>query len=382
MRTVKIILIFSLSYIAFVSCIGKKSHGTKDNNEVELQMEEIHFPQQDVLQLKSYYLSSPVHGDSVNILIGYNYRLHSLDYLDLESMQVTQVALPAIGPHAISRLSGIYAHSLDSVWVSDDSEHVFLVDSKGIVNNTVALRKYMDDTEQLLINTNYAIHTSRLYYNKKRQSLMFLTQNLSSKAFAVKEVFINKERETVIYKLLPSNIIPDMNEEYFYMSCPNVNYVGDNIIYNYPAESSIYILNILTNDRKSVLAESNYTSNVVEKCTSGKDYAALERHRLENPYFYDVMYIPQYKIYARLHVDKVEFDADRGIDKLINDRDLYLMLFNDEMKKMCEVKLAKHRYNYFTGWGVSYSGIVLFVDNVLDAENNTDDLTIDFVCPK
>ena len=79
---------------------------------------------------------------------------------------------------------------------------------------------------------------------------------------------------------------------------------------------------------------------------------------------------------------KVEFDADMGIEKLINDRDLYLMLFDDEMKKVYEVKLAKHRYNYFTGWCVSYSGIVLFVDNMLDTENNTDDLTIDFVYPK
>ena len=52
------------------------------------------------------------------------------------------------------------------------------------------------------------------------------------------------------------------------------------------------------------------------------------------------------------------------------------------MKKVYEVKLAKHRYNYFTGWCVSYSGIVLFVDNMLDTENNTDDLTIDFVYPK
>ena len=28
-----------------------------------------------------------------------------------------------------------------------------------------------------------------------------------------------------------------------------------------------------------------------------------------------------------------------------------------------------------------HSGIVLFVDNMLDTENNTDDLTIDFVYP-
>ena len=141
MRTVENSLLLFLSCMLLISCTGKRSDGTIVNNEVALQTEEIHFPQQDVLQLKSYYLSSPVHGDSVNILIGYNYRLHSLDYLDLESKQVTQVTLPAKGPHAISRLSGIYVHSLDSVWVSDDSEHVFLVDSRGTVKNIVALRR-------------------------------------------------------------------------------------------------------------------------------------------------------------------------------------------------------------------------------------------------
>ena len=90
MRTVENSLLFFLSCMLLISCTGKRSDGTIVNNEVALQTEEIHFPQQDVLQLKSYYLSSPVHGDSVNILIGYNYRLHSLDYLDLESKQVTR----------------------------------------------------------------------------------------------------------------------------------------------------------------------------------------------------------------------------------------------------------------------------------------------------
>lgn len=75
MRTVENSLLLFLSCMLLISCTGKRSDGTIVNNEVALQTEEIHFPQQDVLQLKSYYLSSPVHGDSVNILIGYNYRL-------------------------------------------------------------------------------------------------------------------------------------------------------------------------------------------------------------------------------------------------------------------------------------------------------------------
>lgn len=373
-------LLFLLCLVS-VSCTGQKTGG-KEDTKVEVHIEEIHFPQQDVLQLKSYYLSSPIHNDSINILVGYNYRLHSLDFINLNSKQINQTVLSADGPDAISRLSGIYAHSLDSVWVSDDSDRAFLVDSNGVVKNRVNLKEHLNDTEQLLINTNYAIHTSHLYYNKDRRSLMFLTQNLSSKTFEVKEVFVDGEKETLAYNLSPSNVISDMSQGYSYMNCPNVNYVGENIIYNYPVESSIYTLNINTNERNSFAAESVYTSNVVEKCISGNDYSASEKHRLENPYFYDVMFIPHCKMYARLHIDRIEFDADKGIDKLINERDLYLMLFNEKMEKMCEVKLAKHRYSYFTGWDSFSDGIVLFVDNMLDTENNTDDLIIDIISPK
>ena len=96
-------------------------------------MGEIKFPPQDVLQLKSYYLSSSVHVDSIDYLIGYNYRLHSLDCMNLKSKSVTQIVLPGDGPDAIVRLSGIYAQSLDSVWISDESERAFLIDSVGTI---------------------------------------------------------------------------------------------------------------------------------------------------------------------------------------------------------------------------------------------------------
>lgn len=380
MRTLGAILFFILGAASF-SCSGPKSGGTTENDIVEVQTKEIRFPQQDVLQLKSYYLSSSIHEDSVDIIVGYNYRLHCLDYINLESKQVTQTMLPANGPDAINRVSGLYAHSLDSVWVSDESGCAFLVDSKGIVKSKLNLMEYIKEGEQILINTNYAIQISHLYYNKLRQSLMFLIQDMSAKTFAVKEVFANGKGDANAYKLLPSNVIPDMSEGYGFMNCPNVNYVDNTIIYNYPVESSIYTLNILTNARTSIKAESSFTPNVVGKC-QGKGYSELEKHRLENPYFYDVMYIPYYKMYARLHIDGVEYDAERGIDKMINDRDLYLMLFNDGMEKVGEVKLAKHRYNFFTGWGASYSGIVLFVDNMLDPANDTDDLTLDLISPE
>lgn len=368
--------------VALASCTGQKSGKKIENDKAAIEVAEIKFPPQNVLQLKSYYLSSSIHSDSVDFLIGYNYKSPSLDYINLKSKLVTQTMLSSEGPDALTRFTGMYAHTFDSIWVSDESERAFLIDNTGEVKKTVNLKGYLEDKEQLLINTNHAMFTSHLYYNKGRQSLMFLVKNVSSNTFGVKEVFVNKESEAKTYKLSPSKIVPDLSEGYAYMDAPNVNFAGENIIYNYPVESSIYTLNINTDEREVITADSRYTSNIVEKCVAGKDYSTLEKHRVENPHFYDVMYIPHFNVYARLHLDKVDFDESRGMDKLLSDRDLYLMLFNEEFETICEVKLSKHRYNYFTGWNASYNGIAIFVDNILDEKNDTDDLTLDIISPK
>ncbi len=46
-------------------------------NLVEIQKEELFFPPSDVLQLKSYYLSSSVQVGAKHILIGYNHKEHA-----------------------------------------------------------------------------------------------------------------------------------------------------------------------------------------------------------------------------------------------------------------------------------------------------------------
>lgn len=373
---------YFILFVTLVSCAGQRKGENVDDNKVGVQVEEVQFPPQNVLQLKSYYLSSPVHQDSIDVLIGYNSGLHSLDYINLKTKVVTQTQLSGEGPDGLARLTGIYAHTLDSVWLSDESERVSLVDSTGTIRQTVSLRKHLKETEQLLILTNYAMYTSHLYYNAVRKSLMFLVKEMPSNSFAIKEIFVDSEKSAITYELSPSKIVPDISEGYTYMDAPNVSFVGEHIIYNYPIESSIYTLNIRTSERNVIAAESRYTSNLVEKFTSVGDYAALEKHRIENPHFYDVMYIPNIKMYARLHVDKLEFDANRGLEKLIDGRELYLMLFNEAFEKVCEVKLPMHRYSYYTGWNVSNEGVLLFVDNVLDEQNTTDDLRIDLVIPE
>ena len=377
MKSLKFIFFILIAFLA--SCMEQKSQNKIKNNIVEVEVEEMKFPPQTVLQLKSYYLSSAVHTDSADFLIGYNYRLHSLDYMNLQSKEVTQTILSDEGPDAVISLTGLYANSLDSIWMSDESERVFLLDNAGQIKTTVNLKEYLQDTEQLLINTNHAMFTSHLYYNEIRQSLMFLVKKMASQTFVVRELFLDKGKDAIDYELEPSRIIPDITSGYAFINAPNVNFTTTDIIYNYPFESSVYTLDIQTGERKYVPAQSQYTENIVERVEPGTDYSTIEKCRIQNPHFFDVMYIPKLKKYVRLHLGGVDFDEKRGRDELMNDRILYLMIFDEKMKVLGESKLLEHRYNNFTGWSVSYNGVALFVDNILDEEDDTDDLAIDVI---
>ena len=377
MKSLKFIFFILIAFLA--SCMEQKSQNKIKNNIVEVEVEEMKFPPQTVLQLKSYYLSSAVHTDSADFLIGYNYRLHSLDYMNLQSKEVTQTILSDEGPDAVISLTGLYANSLDSIWMSDESERVFLLDNAGQIKTTVNLKEYLQDTEQLLINTNHAMFTSHLYYNEIRQSLMFLVKKMASQTFVVRELFLDKGKDAIDYELEPSRIIPDITSGYDFINAPNVNFTTTDIIYNYPFESSVYTLDIQTGERKYVPAQSQYTENIVERVEPGTDYSTIEKCRIQNPHFFDVMYIPKLKKYVRLHLGGVDFDEKRGRDELMNDRILYLMIFDEKMKVLGESKLLEHRYNNFTGWSVSYNGVALFVDNILDEEDDTEDLAIDVI---
>ena len=59
-------------------------------------------------------------------------------------------------------------------------------------------------------------------------------------------------------------------------------------------------------------ADSDYTSNKAQKCKSKTDYTEWQKTRnLKNPHFFDIMYLPTCDMYARLHVDAIDFGKKR-----------------------------------------------------------------------
>lgn len=373
-----------LLLISVFSCTTKKDNNQiqKNSNLLDIKTEEIQFPSSDVLQLKSYYLTSSYHSDSTDVLVGYNYRSHALDFINLTDKTISQIPLLREGPEAIIDPLGLFVQNSDSIWIFDESESVLLFNKVGRILKKINLRSYLKGEEQIVINTNHAISTSHLYYNSQRKSLFFtVKEHASSPAvFKVKEIGLLTTSSNE-YVLSPSVVESNIDMGYANMNQPNVNFHDSIIMYNYPIESHLYMLNIETGHCETIAAESSFTMNKAEKCRSIKDYSLWERHAVENPHFFDIMYLPEYKLYARLHLAERDFDTTKKMDYLLNDRDLYLTLLNEELEFMCEKKMKNLRYNYFTGWCALSNGIALFVDNPLDSQNDSEELEIDIVHP-
>lgn len=371
-------------FFFLVSCQfagNKKEIGHEEG--VKLDVKEVVIPPSDVLNLKSYYLSFVYQADSLQMLYGYNYKIHGLDCFNLKNMQSSQITFSGDGNSAVVRpVTGLYIQSLDSIWVYDGSQRALLMDRQGQLLNAVDLRDGLTSNEQVMIDCNFAISTSKLYYDGQHKSLLYgiLDTSTSPYSFKVREVFLGGSFPPVTYLLQSSVSVSDVSGgDYGNMNGINISFSDDDILYNYPVESHVYVLDRRTKQTKVVDADSRFTKNVAGKCRSRSDYSQWIRHAVENPHFYDVMYLPEKEMYARLHLGEHTFDATIDADALMDDRKLYLTLFDKEFNVVSECSLATHRYNYYTAWAATRKGVLVFVDNLMSSANKTDKLEMDII---
>lgn len=371
-------------FFFLVSCQfagNKKEIGHEEG--VKLDVKEVVIPPSDVLNLKSYYLSFVYQADSLQMLYGYNYKIHGLDCFNLKNMQSSQITFSGDGNSAVVRpVTGLYIQSLDSIWVYDGSQRALLMDRQGQLLNAVDLRDGLTSNEQVMIDCNFAISTSKLYYDGQHKSLLYgiLDTSTSPYSFKVHEVFLDGSFPPVTYLLQSSVSVSDVSGgDYGNMNGINISFSDDDILYNYPVESHVYVLDRRTKQTKVVDADSRFTKNVAGKCRSRSDYSQWIRHAVENPHFYDVMYLPEKEMYARLHLGEHTFDATIDADALMDDRNLYLTLFDKEFNVVGECSLATHRYNYYTAWAAMRKGVLVFVDNLMSSAIKTDKLEMDII---
>lgn len=385
----RIIRVGICSFLLCVCCVScfkaKKGEACKDvcANSVELSAEEILIPLSDELLLKSYYLSSSFHDDSTEVVVGYNYKEHTLDIIDLNSKKTSQIKLNQEGPAAITkRVGGICVHNLDSIWICDDTQNAFLINGKGEVKEKILLSGDSAD-EVVAVSANYAMSVIKLFYNEQRNSLFYAVGKIEDEAriVTVKELSLGGQRSIESYVLSPSTVEPIIkSKDYGYLCHPNVVFTNDKIIYNYPIESSVYIIDLPTMERRTVIADSEFTSNRVPK-SSASSYEEREENDLENVHFHEVMYMPRQGLFCRLHVGAADMENEKDRMKWNDTRKLFLTLFDRDLNRINELELPSCRYSYYTGWCALNGGILIFVDNLLSKSDMLEELIFDVYKP-
>lgn len=371
-------IVFVLFWCFFLlSCAntGKKIPDNKYGKLVTYSLKEVNISSSEVLQLKDYPVTGSIGTDSLSCIVGYNYRTHSLDKIKLYgNPSITSLPLSQEGPNGVFRqVKSVCPVSDDSIWVYDG---VFI----SLLNKHCEITRKISfpSDVQVLLETNYAMHTAKLCYDRGK----IYYPVLRSDSVYVEEYDLNQGAVVSSYLLKPSLLNPDNAIAYGDLRFPNVNVVNGSIIYNYPYESTIYLLNMKTGKYSEIGAASRYTSNAAPRCGTQTDYSEWQRYGLENTHFYDVMYLPGLQMYARFHVEGKSMSASEKLtQRFLDSRSIYLMLFDLDFHIIGEEKMKEHSYSPFTGWCALSDAISLFKNNSLSDSLNYEVLSVDLICP-
>lgn len=378
----KLFLYSSFILLCISSCQLSKDSKLKENvysDKIDFNRKEVLFsPQTDILFLKEYFLSSSYQQDSTDVFVSYNYKRHALDFLDLKNGTISQTKLELEGPKAMGRIYDIFVHNMDSIWICG-MQNIFLINKAGDLKKKVPL--IIEPNEGLSVETNYAISTIKLHYNDKRKSLFYTTGVFLDDylRFIVNELSLDDSNKIKRYKLSLSDVEPNLDKSYCYLTKPNVTFNDNKVIYNYPIESNIYVLDLNTGEHRIYGGKSKYTENKAHKNSSSGN---PEKYDIENLHFYEVMYIPKYDLYCRLHLNGIEFDVNKNREELYNSKDIFLTVFNSKFEVVNEIKLPSKRYSYLTAWCPLNNGFLIFANNYyLDASTSENNILFDIYEP-
>ncbi|MDR2231766.1 MAG: DUF4221 domain-containing protein [Tannerella sp.] len=327
----------------------------------------------DSISLTYYPLNTSYKYNGDEYFLGYNFDTHAFDIFNLSTKTTSHIELVPEGPDGLLNVRGIYAHSVDSIWVFTDNI-ISLVDSAGKVKERIDL-PLADEIP--FIETNFTVCTSKIYYHFIRNSLFYLTFSVENNKniFSVHE-YSPTDRSVKKYPLKAIEN-HDFRNQYGWKQFPNVTFSEENIIYNFPIESNIYLIDIKSGETTSYGGKSLYTSNNVTTLNSPFNFTQGNRHLSENVHFYELLYDPHKKVYYRLHFDRIDFDTKTDFYALCSSKDMYLNVFNEKMEVINETKLDRYKYNYRNCWGILNKGFFIAKDNMLDEDKNYEQFQID-----
>ena len=369
----KLTFIISL-FCLCLSCNKKPLINNNYGTPVELKKVEVNI-NLDEKSLNTYNLLSSLFYNGKDIIYAYNYLTHAIDIINITDNNISHINLDSEGLNGLSKeINGLYANSSDSIWVATMTD-ISLIDSTGQVMKRHSLLER--NTGVAMIMCNFSSFTSKIYFNKKRNSLFYLVMvvNDNKSTFFVEELSLSDNTKNK-YQIL-FNDDKDLRNDYGWMQCPNVTYTDSKILYNLPVESNIYVIDIETGENNIYGGKSKFTENKVDKLSLPYDFEQANIHISENVHFFEVNHEPVKDVYYRLHFGKTEFDATRDFESIFNIKEIYLTVFNNKFEVINETRLEAQKYYFRNCWGTTSKGFYMTRSNMFYKRIDYEQLQID-----
>lgn len=320
-----------------------------------------------VINLDSYGLSSLCQFN--NCVYAYNYKEHSIDIIDLDTKTIKDaIRLSIDGPNAVlHEIHGLKAISPDTI-VTYDLNNICIMDNSGKVYERIDMPKDV----LTRIDCNSRSNISDFLIDIPGHTVMLPITNRDGM----------DRHSVVVYDYSNNSIIqsyklnePQRKGDYGFMRYPNVSYNGELVIYNYPFESEIYILDSRDNTTRRVSIDSQLCRDKVVEY-NGHSIEELGWYGAENYFYSPVYYLTDKNLYARIALGKTSLGRGGNLGKAYYDRPFYLLTYDEDFNLTGEFELDRHKYSPYAGWYTLPDGIALYQDNMFQ-DRRDDNIVID-----
>lgn len=304
-------------------------------------------------------------------LARYNGYRHAIDIFDLDSQKLNKIIyLNREGENAVINPSSLYVHTWDSIFIHANQK-LSLIDSSGKVCKSYKLQTIGSEygTGDLLAEHNFP-----LQYHKNTGNLFFynvysgdIPKSIASSLVATFNIRTNK------INLLPikySDYYISQKGQFGNLWNASLSISEDKLVYNFQAESNIYIADLSGNNIEIYEGQSKFTTNKVALYNPNTDNG--EKHGIESPIFFRVLYDSYRKLYYRIHWGNITHIDGNGKTNAFTNKPLFLMIFDEKMNILDEIQLPEQTYSPYT-WFVNSYGLCINSGNAILKNANQDE---------
>jgi Domain of unknown function (DUF4221) len=293
--------------------------------------------------------------NGISYLGNYNSFRHSIDFFDLNNAKLAKVLpLQRNGPDQVDSPRSLWVQNWDSIFLFQSRAKLTLLDSQGRVSRNFNLLsgEVGTDMDDLLSDHNFPLQIVAqkqvaYFYNVPSGNM---EKTLITPFVAKLSLKTGKASFIPIYY---SDFYRERRGKFGNLWNASATVAGGKIIYNFQAESNIYVYDTATQQVRTVKSPSRYSPN---QATS--EQVEAEAHPVENTLFCQVLPDPYRKLYYRFHWGGIPAVAPDGTVRDMTDKPLLLMVFDQDFNLLDEIKLPPATHRPYT-WFVNRSGLWL-----------------------